>query len=96
MVTDELKASDEFNAWFTTYIDYEFTIRNGVVKLVRAREDMKRATDHASILKIAKEFTDFYEDNSIDGKILNIYRLAGEDATSTSRNLFMMYMSCRD
>ena len=93
MMTVELKASDEFNAWFSTYIDYEFTIRNGAVKLKRAREDVKKAKDQSSILKIAKEFTDFYKDNGIEGKILNIYRLAGEDATSTSRNLFSLMIN---
>ena len=88
-MTDTLKASDEFNAWLTTYIDYEFSIRNGATKLKKARQDMVNSAHSVQDkIKIAKEFTDYFTTNDIEGKVQNVHRLTAMEDSSTTRNLF--------
>ena len=91
-MTLEIKASDAFNAWLTTYIEYENTIRNGAVKLQRVRRDISEVITVKEKMKIAKEFVDYFENNDIEGNVLNVYRLTAQQSTATTRNLFALYI----
>ena len=91
-MTDEIKAADAFNAWFTTYVEYENTIRNGAVKLRNVRMDISQATTPREALKFANVFVVYFENNDVDGKVRNIYHLTALESTSTTRNLFGLYV----
>ena len=92
-MTDEIKNTVEFNDWLTTYIDYENTIRNGDEKLRRVNKDLQDPRYNLKQrLKIAKEYTDYYESTDIEGSILNIHRLATAKESATQKNLFSLFI----
>ena len=92
-MTDEIKNTVEFSDWLTTYIDYENTIRNGDEKLRRVNKDLQDPRYNLKQrLKIAKEYTDYYESTDIEGSILNIHRLATAKESATQKNLFGLFI----
>ncbi|KAK4295722.1 hypothetical protein Pmani_031733 [Petrolisthes manimaculis] len=88
---DELKSSIEFNTWFTTYIDWELTIRNGEEKLGETQDRLLEEGDESERLKLLENYVDYYEQTDIEGTTRNIYQVSGVQESSTTRNLFDLY-----
>ncbi|KAK4320339.1 hypothetical protein Pmani_008845 [Petrolisthes manimaculis] len=91
-IRDELKSSIEFNTWLTTYIEWENVIRNGEAKLKETQARLTEVENERQRLRLMESFVRYFEDQDIEGKAVNIYRLTGIDSTATSSNLFELYV----
>ncbi|KAK4307738.1 hypothetical protein Pmani_020528 [Petrolisthes manimaculis] len=92
IIRDELKSSIEFNAWLTTYFEWENVIRNGEAKLTETQARLAEVEDKRRRLRLMESFVRYFEDQDVEGKATNIYQLTGIDSTITSSNLFELYV----
>ncbi|KAK3888046.1 hypothetical protein Pcinc_007836 [Petrolisthes cinctipes] len=90
-IRDELKSSIEFNTWLTTYIEWENVIRNGEAKLKETQARLAEVENERQRLRLMESFVGYFEDQDVEGKAVNIYRVTGIDSTTTSSNLFELY-----
>ncbi|KAK4321596.1 hypothetical protein Pmani_007621 [Petrolisthes manimaculis] len=92
IIRDELKSSIEFNAWLTTYFEWENVIRNGEAKLTKTQARLAEVKNERRRLRLMERFVRYFEDHDVEGKATNIYQLTGIDSTITSSNLFELYV----
>ncbi|KAK4319004.1 hypothetical protein Pmani_010089 [Petrolisthes manimaculis] len=91
-IRNDLKSSIEFSTWLTTYIDWEFVIRNGEAKLTETQARLAEVEDERQRLRLKESLVHYFENQDVEGKAMNIYRLTGIDSTTTSTNLFELYV----
>ncbi|KAK4314054.1 hypothetical protein Pmani_014644 [Petrolisthes manimaculis] len=91
-IRNDLKSSIEFNTWLTTYIEWEFVIRNGEAKLTETQARLAEVEDERQRLRLMESLVHYFENQDVEGKAMNIYRLTGIDSTTTSTNLFELYV----
>ncbi|KAK3892886.1 hypothetical protein Pcinc_003287 [Petrolisthes cinctipes] len=90
-IRNDLKSSIEFNTWLTTYIEWEFVIRNGEAKLTETHVRLAEVEDERQRLRLMESLVRYFENQDVEGKAMNIYRLTGIESTTTSSNLFELY-----
>lgn len=89
----ELKSSIEFNTWMTTYIVWELDILNGEAKLSQTHNRLLKETDQTQKLKIMEEYVNYFENQDIEGKAMNIHKLTALESTTTRKNLFELLVA---
>ena len=94
---DSVMANDKYNTWITTYITWEFAIRNGQQKLDDLILQSKDLNEGQEIykMKLQQAYIDYYEHNDIEGAIHNIHRVTGMSSTATTEHLYDMFIKAK-
>jgi hypothetical protein len=83
-----IKANTAFNTFLATWINWEYASKNGAKKLSDIRQAMSRTSRRIEQVKLAEEYINYYENNNLDGNLLNLYRMAADAESTTNRNIF--------
>ena len=83
-----IKENSAFNTFLSAWIKWEYASRNGAKKLSDIRKAMGTKTRRIDQVKLAEEYIKYYEDNNLDGNLLNLYRMAALPEGITQRNIF--------
>ena len=89
-VKDELKTSIQFNSWLTTYINWEFDIRNGDDMLNDMGKKLRDMTNKGRRLNLLKKYVKYFENQDINGKANKIYEVTARESITT-KNLFQLF-----
>ncbi|XP_078090757.1 SE-cephalotoxin-like [Mustelus asterias] len=87
-----VKASVALNTFLSTYIEWEYAIKNWAEKLQAVRTEMGQTHDRKVLLKLASDYIKYYDDNQLEGRIMNIYRISVTANNPTNRNLFDLFI----
>lgn len=87
-----IKANSALNNFLSTRITWENAIKNGGKKLKDIRRAMGTKTRRIEQVKLAEEFVNYYENNNLDGNVLNMYRFAALPEGITGHNLFDLFI----
>ena len=74
-----IKANSAFNNFLSTWITWENAIKNGGKKLKDIRRAMGTKTRRIEQVKLAEEFVNYYENNNLDGNVLNMQIISGTE-----------------
>ena len=92
-VEQAIKANTAFNTFLSVWITWEYTSRNGAKKLSEIRAAMAIKTRRIDKVKLAEEYVNYYENNNLDGNLLDLYRMAALPETVTQRNIFDRFIA---
>eukprot|EP00062_Callorhinchus_milii_P022809 gi/632980979/ref/XP_007907337.1/ PREDICTED: SE-cephalotoxin-like [Callorhinchus milii] len=87
-----IKTSIAFHTFLTTYIQWEYAIRNGAEKLQAIREEMGKTRDERKQMILALDYVTYYNDNQLEASTLNMYRITVTANSATNRNLFDLFI----
>ncbi|XP_067915492.1 SE-cephalotoxin-like [Heterodontus francisci] len=88
-----IKASIALNTFMSTYINWEYAIRNGMVKLRDIRQQLGQTQDKRRQKNLALDYIMFHDNNQLEGKMINLYRIAVTAKNPTNRNLFELFIN---
>ena len=88
-----IKANNAFNTFLSVWIKWEYASRNGAKKLSDIRKAMGTKTRRIDQVKLAEEYIKYYENNNLDGNLLNLYRMATLPEGITQRNIFDRFIA---
>ena len=88
-----IKANNAFNTFLSVWIKWEYASRNGAKKLSDIRKAMGTKTRRIDQVKLAEEYIKYYENNNLDGILLNLYRMAALPEGITQRNIFDRFIA---
>ncbi|XP_067861397.1 SE-cephalotoxin-like [Heptranchias perlo] len=88
LMETNIKTSIAFNTFLSTYIEWEYAIRNGAEKLRTIRERIGQTQDKRKQRNLALDYITYYNDNQLEGRMLNVYRITVTANNPTNRNLF--------
>ncbi|XP_064627920.1 SE-cephalotoxin-like [Lineus longissimus] len=88
-----LKANTAFNTFLAMWIKWEYASKNGAKKLKDIRNAMSRTTRKIEKVKLAEEYIKYFENNNLDGNLLNLYRMASQAESTTNRNIFDRFIA---
>ncbi|XP_043569910.1 cephalotoxin-like protein [Chiloscyllium plagiosum] len=87
-----IKSSIVGNTFISTYMDWEYAIRNGAVKLRDIRHQMGLTQDKRRQRNLALDYITYYNNNQIEGNIMNLHRVSVTANNPTNRNLFDLFI----
>ena len=88
-----IKENSAFNTFLSAWIKWEYASRNGAKKLSDIRKAMGTKTRRIDQVKLAEEYIKYYENNNLDGNLLNLYRMAALPEGITQRNIFDRFIA---
>ena len=88
-----IKANTAFNTFLAAWIKWEYASRNGANKLSEIRKAMETKTRRIDKVKLAEEYVNYYENNNLDGNLLNLYRMASLPEDESHRNIFDRFIA---
>ncbi|XP_022782738.1 SE-cephalotoxin-like [Stylophora pistillata] len=92
-IEKSINANTAFNTFLSTWIKWEYKSRNGAKKLSSIRKLMGTKTRRIEQVKLAEEYVKYYENNNLDGNLLNLYRMAALPEATTQRNIFDRFIA---
>jgi len=92
-IEKSIKANTAFNTFLSAWIKWEYKSRNGAKKLTNIRKLMGTKTRRIDQVKLAEEYVKYYENNNLDGNLLNLYRMAAHPKAITQRNIFDIFIA---
>ena len=92
-IETSIKANVAFNTFLSVWIQWEYASRNGAKKLSDIRKAMATKTRRVDQVKLADEYIKYYENNNLDGNLLNLYRMASLPEGKTQRNIFDRFIA---
>ena len=92
-VEQAIKANTAFNTFLSVWITWEYTSKNGAKKLSEIRVAMGTKTRRIDKVRLAEEYVNYYENNNLDGNLLDLYRMAALPETVTQRNIFDRFIA---
>ena len=88
-----IKANTAFNTFLSVWITWEYASKNGAKKLSEIRVAMGTKTRRIDKVRLAEEYVNYYENNNLDGNLLDLYRMAALPETVTQRNIFDRFIA---
>lgn len=88
-----IKANTAFNTFLAAWIKWEYESKNGAKKLSDIRKLMGTKTRRIDQVKLAEEYVKYYENNNLDGNLLNLYRMAALPESISHRNIFDRFIA---
>ncbi|XP_068713788.1 SE-cephalotoxin-like [Montipora foliosa] len=88
-----IKVNTAFNTFLSAWIKWEYKSRNGAKKLAGIRKLMGTKIRRIDQVKLAEEYVKYYENNNLDGNLLNLYRMAALPNAITQRNIFDLFIA---
>lgn len=88
-----IKANTAFNVFLSAWIKWEYKSKNGAKKLSDIRKAMGTKTRRIDQVKLAEEYVNYYENNDLDGNVLNLYRMAALPESIAQRNIFDRFIA---
>lgn len=89
-----IKANTAFNVFLSKWIEWEYKSRNGAKKLSDIRKAMGiQPAKRIDQVKLAEEYINYYENNDLDGNLLNLYRMAALPESVNQRNIFDRFIA---
>ncbi|XP_059510451.1 SE-cephalotoxin-like [Stegostoma tigrinum] len=92
LMETSIKSSIAFNTFISTYMDWEYAIRNGAMKLRNIRHQMGLTRDKRRLRNLALDYITYYNSNRLEGKMINLYRVSVTANNPTNRNLFDLFI----